>query len=317
MDFPTKPTPWPQRSQEKPEGKAVHTGKAKGRAVERGRKGGHRKGGSGKDKAARTHGTRQPTHPAGSVANFGTLLLPTALIPPPALPPRPMPLLPSYARLGVFAKGVAHGLAVAGWKAPSIAPKLRKTDGTAPTPRSVNDVLAQLGADGPPWDDAPKAPHPGGVPRSTTPALDKKIRNLVFKSRGTVKVTVPVIKKKLKAARAVCDRTIQRRLVEAVLAYMRRRRKTLLTKGHRDARVCFAKWVLGRQTDWLRQWAYTDGTTFYIARSEPGKTSSGRMALGAFVWRMADGTDGLYEDCIGLLRNFHRDSRRQVGVPQV
>ena len=139
----------------------MHTGKAKGRAVERGRKGGHRKGGSGKDKAARTHGTRQPTHPAGSVATFGTLLLPTALIPPPALPPRPMPLLPSYARLGVFAKGVAHGLALAGWKAPSIAPKLKKTDGTPPTPRSVNDVLAQLGADGPPWDDAPKAPHPG------------------------------------------------------------------------------------------------------------------------------------------------------------
>ena len=114
LDFPPKPTPWPPRSKETPEGKAVHTGKAKGRAVERGRKGGHRKGGSGKDKAARTHGTRQPTHPAGSVATFGTLLLPTALIPPPALPPRPMPLLPSYARLGVFAKGVAHGLALAG-----------------------------------------------------------------------------------------------------------------------------------------------------------------------------------------------------------
>ena len=88
-------------------------------------------------------------------------------------------------------------------------------------------------------------------------------------------------------------------------------------KEHRDARVCLANWVLGRQIDWLRQWAYTDGTTFYIARSEPEKTSSGRMALGAFVWRMADGSDGLYEDCIGLLRNFHRDSRRQVGGPQV
>ena len=45
--------------------------------------------------------------------------------------------------------------------------------------------------------------------------------------------------------------------------------------------------------------AYADGATFHLARSEPEKTSSGRMALGGFVWRMADGSDALCEDCLG------------------
>ena len=39
----------------------------------------------------------------------------------------------SFARLGTFAKGVAYGLKVAGWKPGNVAPKICKTDGTAPT----------------------------------------------------------------------------------------------------------------------------------------------------------------------------------------
>lgn len=210
-----------------------------------------------------------------------------------------MPLLPSYARLGVFAKGVAHGLSIAGWNPGAIAPLIQKTDGTVPSQQAVRASLAQLQADGQPWDDAAPQPHAGGIERSTTPALDKAIKNLVFKNRGRVKVTVKLVKKKLKAARKVSDRTVARRLVESGLAWLRRRKKTILTKVHRAARVVFAKWVLAQRAEVLRRWAYTDGTTFYLARSEPEKTASGRMALGGFVWRMADGTDGLYEDCIG------------------
>ena len=44
---------------------------------------------------------------------------------------------------------------------------------------------------------------------------------------------------------------------------------------------------------------FTDGTTFYLARSDTEKASSRRRALGAMVWRMADGSDALLEDCIG------------------
>ena len=57
--------------------------------------------------------------------------------------------------------------------------------------------------------------------------------------------------------------------------------------------------VLEQRAEALRMWGYTDGTVFYLARSEPEKTSSGRMALGPFVWRMADGSDALYQDCVG------------------
>ena len=54
-----------------------------------------------------------------------------------------------------------------------------------------------------------------------------------------------------------------------------------------------------RSAEQFRRWAYTDGTTLYIARSEPEKYSGRRQALGGLVWRMADGSDGLYEDCVG------------------
>ena len=204
----------------------------------------------------------------------------------------------SYARLGVFAKGVAHGLSLAGWRPPRIAAAVKKTDGATPTDQAVRDALAAVQA-APPWDDKPAPKHPGGAPKSTTPALDRALKRFVSKNRGRVKVTVAVIKKKIKAARQVSDSTVSRRLVDAGLAWMRRRKQTLLTEAHRVARVAFAKWVLEQRAEALRMWGYTDGTVFYLARSEPEKTSSGRMALGPFVWRMADGSDALYQDCVG------------------
>ena len=54
-----------------------------------------------------------------------------------------------------------------------------------------------------------------------------------------------------------------------------------------------------RSAEQLRHSAYTDGTTFYLARTEPEKCSGRRQALGGLVWRMADGSGGLYDDCIG------------------
>ena len=45
-----------------------------------------------------------------------------------------MPSQPSFARLVVFARGVAHGLSLAGWTNATIADALKKTDGTPPLP---------------------------------------------------------------------------------------------------------------------------------------------------------------------------------------
>ena len=49
----------------------------------------------------------------------------------------------------------------------------------------------------------------------------------------------------------------------------------------------------------LSRWAYTDGTVFYLARTVVEQASKKRAALGPFVWRQANGSDALYEDCVG------------------
>ena len=95
------------------------------------------------------------------------------------------------------------------------------------------------------------------------------------------------------------SRTLQRRLVEAGLKYLRRRRKTLVPTIHKPARVAWSKWVLKRTASHLAKWIYTDGTVFYIARSITEKESSKRGSLGPMVWRQTTGCDALYEDCIG------------------
>ena len=173
----------------------------------------------------------------------------------------------TYARLGTFARGVAYGLFLAGWALRDIASTVKKHDGRKPTHEAVRGALNEV-KDAPPWGaDKPKK-HPGGVRRTTTPALDKQIRKLVWQKRGKVQLTVKTAEKQLKAARKVSDRTIARRLVEAGLAWMRRRRKTILTKEHREQRLSWVAWVLRRQASTLCQWAFTDGTTLYLARSD-------------------------------------------------
>ena len=57
------------------------------------------------------------------------------------------------------------------------------------------------------------------------------------------------------------------------------------------ARVKYAKGLLARRK--FSHFAYTDGTTFYLARSAPEKEEKKRQALGPFVWRMANGKDAV------------------------
>ena len=66
------------------------------------------------------------------------------------------------------------------------------------------------------------------------------------------------------------------------------------------SRLDFAAWTLGRTTATLARWAYTDGTVFYLARSQSELEEKQRGSLGPYVWRQANGKDALYEDCVGL-----------------
>ena len=91
--------------------------------------------------------------------------------------------------------------------------------------------------------------------------MDKKILKLVFQKRGSVKITARVIRKLIPEARSVSVRLLQRRLEDAGLAWLRRRRKTLVPAQHKEVRVEFAKWVIRRTSAILKRWAYTDGCT--------------------------------------------------------
>ena len=86
----------------------------------------------------------------------------------------------SFARLSTFGRGVAYGLWLAGMSVGQIVGKVEKTDGTRPTKQTVRTTVADL-KDDPPWGQDVPARHGGGAPRTTTPALDHKIRNLIFK----------------------------------------------------------------------------------------------------------------------------------------
>ena len=62
------------------------------------------------------------------------------------------------------------------------------------------------------------------------------------------------------------------------------------------------KYCLGvkrKSQDHLDRWAYSDGTVFFLDRTEADNESTQRAAMGSLVWRMADGSDALNYDCIG------------------
>ena len=131
----------------------------------------------------------------------------------------------TWARLSAFGRGVVWGLQVAGWSTRAIMKVVRKTDGTAPTQQAVAGAIASGKKKGArKWSCEEE--HAGGRPLKTSRSLDKKIKNLVFRHRGKIVVTVAFIRKRIREARKITRRTLQRRLCDAGLAWLHRRRKT-------------------------------------------------------------------------------------------
>ena len=206
----------------------------------------------------------------------------------------------SYKRLTPYLRGAIFAFALAGFTLEQIQEKIRKPDGASPCLQTLSDTISRCKDEGGlRWDGDVSSTEPRGRTRHTTTALDKKIRAFVFKNRGRAKVTAAFVRKRLKATRKLSARTLRRRLEEAGLAWLRRRRKSIVPKAHKETRKLFAKWVLKRTMSTLKRWAFTDGTSFYLARTAAEQEQSVRAALGPFVWRMADGSDALYEDCLG------------------
>lgn len=205
----------------------------------------------------------------------------------------------THTRLTPFLRGVIYGLLIAGWPHAEIADEVEKPDGTHPSTQAVAQVAAQVESLGGFGWNGQTPPGKAGRPRTTTDALDKQIVKLVFKHRGRALVTIKYVQKMIKAARKFSSRTIGRRLGEAGLAWLRRRRKTLVSAQHKVSRLDYAGWVLARSAATLARWAFSDGTSFYLGRCQSELQDKARGALGAFVWRHTDGRDGLFEDCVG------------------
>ena len=138
-----------------------------------------------------------------------------------------------------------------------------------------------------------------GALRKTTPAQDQQIQNAIFKYRGRFKVTVAWLKKRYFWARQLSDSAVERRLGEAGLAYLRRRRKFKVAEVYVPERLAYCDSVKRKRQSTLDKWAYTDGTVFYLDRTAEENEHTQRAALGSLVWRKVDGTDALYADCVG------------------
>ena len=120
---------------------------------------------------------------------------------------------PSYARLDAFTRGVIWGLALAGMPREQIRQLVSKKDGSAPTKRAVDDVIAKK-KEKPEWlgEDT----H-GGRRKILSGDQQKRLLDLVFAERGRAKVTVQFCKRRLKFLRRVSRQTVERALQQAGL----------------------------------------------------------------------------------------------------
>ena len=73
----------------------------------------------------------------------------------------------------------------------------------------------------------------------------------------------------------------------------------MVAKHHLKPRLDYCRWVLKKQQRTLERFCYTDGTVFFLDRTEEENEQTQRAALGSRVWRQVDGSDGLWGDCVG------------------
>lgn len=194
--------------------------------------------------------------------------------------------------LGQIKAHVEHGLGCT-----AIAKRLFKADGkTCYSETAVHKAMCKL-VKVPGWRG--EREEGSGAPRKSTKQQDRAVVRWVLRNRGKTKVTVRSIKKQFPFLRRFGDTLVEERLHEANLAFLRRRKKCLVTAEYLDKRVRYCEGVKRKHDATLKKWAYTDGTVYYLDRSESEHSNTVRRALGSSVWRKSDNSDAMYQDCIG------------------
>ena len=185
-----------------------------------------------------------------------------------------------------------HGLSAA-----AISRIMRKSDGLSQwDEKSIQRVVDKL-VKSPRWRG--ERAEGSGQPRKTTAIEDRTIVKCVFEKRGREKVIVPGIKRKFPRFRPLSDTLVAERLHDADLAYLRRRRKSKIGRAYLQERIEYCLSTLRKHQSTLDRWAYTDGTVWYLDRTREEFEQSQQAALGPYVWRLADGKDALFQDCLG------------------
>ena len=139
-------------------------------------------------------------------------------------------------------------------------------------------------------------------PRKTTASQDEKIVDFLFEERGKQKVSVRTLKKEFRFLRPLSNSLVEERWHEAELSWLRRRSKSIVEKEYLEDRVQYSHGVKRKHQSTLDRWAYTDGTVYYLDRSEAEYENSKRRALGTHVWRRSDNRDAMHQDCLGPSR---------------
>ena len=183
-----------------------------------------------------------------------------------------------------------------GFSATAISQKVKKKDGARPTVRAVRSVILKK-KHCPSWRGEDSAA--GGRPCAMSKEERKKLYDFVFERRGELTISATLCKRFIPFLRRLDNCTVCRTLRADGLRVRPRRNKRSVPKGWRPLRVAFCDWVLARRRQTLERFAYTDGTTFFLARSGAEHEDKKRAALGPKVWRMADGKDSLWDECVG------------------
>ena len=194
--------------------------------------------------------------------------------------------------LGQIKAHVYHGMSGA-----AISRILRKPDGKSSwSEQAIQVAISKL------------ASEPGcrgerqvgsGRPRETTKVQDTALVRQVFQCRGRHKVTVAYLRRMLPWTRAFSNSLLEDRLHEAGLKWMRRRGKMTVTAAYLAPRIAYSDAILRKHQSTLNAWAYTDGCSFYLDRTEEESEHSHLAALGSYVWRRTDFRDAMFQECLG------------------
>lgn len=170
------------------------------------------------------------------------------------------------------------------------------SDGTGWSDTAISNAMEKISKN-PHWQGERKVGS--GAQRKTTARPDGKIIREVIRNRGKRKVTVKHLRRTFPELKDVGNTLIESRLHDAGLAWLKRRRKTIVEEKHLQPRLDYANYVSHVTQEFLDKWAYSDGTVFYRDRTPEESEHGKRRALGVYVWRRSDASDALYEDCIG------------------